>query len=289
MIGAAELALLPRGRDRHQHGARRADRRGGAARRRSRAATSPAPGSTCSRTSRRTPAHALRRHPAVIATPHVAGVTDGSLVNMGVMAAECIVAVLTGRAGAAGASRPRMIGERLFAAAARRATGLARRSRARSAWARCRRRRCRRSTSCRCCCWRCPGLLALIDGTRGLRRRVPARLLLRPRAPHLRPVLDHRGDPARVGALLVAGAAGGAGAVGAAGAVHRGAVRGGASGRRRAGAGSRCWRALGCCSIWRGNSSAPGSRGTRGAACGRSRAWPATSCSSRWPGSARRG
>ena len=39
----------------------------------------------------------LRRHPAVIATPHVAGVTDGSLVNMGVMAAECIVAVLTGR------------------------------------------------------------------------------------------------------------------------------------------------------------------------------------------------
>lgn len=41
--------------------------------------------------------HALRRHPAVIATPHVAGVTDGSLVNMGVMAAECIVAVLTGQ------------------------------------------------------------------------------------------------------------------------------------------------------------------------------------------------
>lgn len=42
-------------------------------------------------------AHPLRGHPAVIATPHVAGVTDGSLVNMGVMAAECIVAVLTGR------------------------------------------------------------------------------------------------------------------------------------------------------------------------------------------------
>ena len=41
--------------------------------------------------------HALRRHPGVIATPHVAGVTDGSLVNMGVMAAECIVAVLTGQ------------------------------------------------------------------------------------------------------------------------------------------------------------------------------------------------
>ena len=43
------------------------------------------------------PGHRLRRHPAVIATPHVAGVTDGSLVNMGVMAAECIAAVLTGR------------------------------------------------------------------------------------------------------------------------------------------------------------------------------------------------
>ncbi|MDP9095733.1 MAG: hydroxyacid dehydrogenase, partial [Pseudomonadota bacterium] len=39
----------------------------------------------------------LRRHPAVIATPHVSGVTEGSLVTMGVMAAECIVAVLTDR------------------------------------------------------------------------------------------------------------------------------------------------------------------------------------------------
>lgn len=38
----------------------------------------------------------LRRHPRVIATPHVAGVTDGSLVAMGVMAAECIAAVLRG-------------------------------------------------------------------------------------------------------------------------------------------------------------------------------------------------
>ena len=38
----------------------------------------------------------LRRHARVICTPHVAGVTDGSLVNMGVMAAECIVAVLLG-------------------------------------------------------------------------------------------------------------------------------------------------------------------------------------------------
>ena len=42
------------------------------------------------------PDHALRRHPRVLVTPHVAGVTDGSLVNMGVMAAECIVACLTG-------------------------------------------------------------------------------------------------------------------------------------------------------------------------------------------------
>lgn len=40
------------------------------------------------------PGYALRRHPRVICTPHVAGVTDGSLVAMGVMAAECIVAVL---------------------------------------------------------------------------------------------------------------------------------------------------------------------------------------------------
>ncbi len=39
----------------------------------------------------------LRRHPRVIVTPHVAGVTDGSLVNMGVMAATCIAAVLQGR------------------------------------------------------------------------------------------------------------------------------------------------------------------------------------------------
>ncbi len=43
------------------------------------------------------PAHyPLRRHPRVICTPHVAGVTDGSLVKMGVMAAECIAAVLRG-------------------------------------------------------------------------------------------------------------------------------------------------------------------------------------------------
>ena len=40
------------------------------------------------------PGDPLRRHPRVIVTPHVAGVTDGSLVAMGVMAAECIAAVL---------------------------------------------------------------------------------------------------------------------------------------------------------------------------------------------------
>ena len=42
------------------------------------------------------PADPLRRHARVIATPHVAGVTDGSLVSMGVMAAECIAAYLRG-------------------------------------------------------------------------------------------------------------------------------------------------------------------------------------------------
>ncbi len=42
------------------------------------------------------PDHPLRRHAKVLATPHVAGVTDGSLINMGVMAAECIVAVIAG-------------------------------------------------------------------------------------------------------------------------------------------------------------------------------------------------
>ena len=39
----------------------------------------------------------LRTHPAVLATPHVAGVTPDSLTAMGVMAAECIAAALTGR------------------------------------------------------------------------------------------------------------------------------------------------------------------------------------------------
>lgn len=39
----------------------------------------------------------LRTHPRVLVTPHVSGVTDASLVAMGVMAAECIAAVLGGR------------------------------------------------------------------------------------------------------------------------------------------------------------------------------------------------
>ncbi len=41
---------------------------------------------------------ALRNHPRVIATPHVAGVTPLAFERMGVMAAECIVAALTGGA-----------------------------------------------------------------------------------------------------------------------------------------------------------------------------------------------
>lgn len=43
-----------------------------------------------------TPDDPLRQHPRVIVTPHVSGVTAGSLVTMGVMAAECVVGVLTG-------------------------------------------------------------------------------------------------------------------------------------------------------------------------------------------------
>jgi D-3-phosphoglycerate dehydrogenase len=42
------------------------------------------------------PDHPLLTHPLVLATPHVAGVTPDSLTAMGVMAAECIAAVLTG-------------------------------------------------------------------------------------------------------------------------------------------------------------------------------------------------
>lgn len=40
--------------------------------------------------------HPLRQHPRALITPHVSGVTGGSLVNMGLMAAECIAAHLTG-------------------------------------------------------------------------------------------------------------------------------------------------------------------------------------------------
>ncbi len=43
------------------------------------------------------PGDPLRRHPGVLLTPHVAGVTADSMVAMGVMAAECIAAVLQGR------------------------------------------------------------------------------------------------------------------------------------------------------------------------------------------------
>jgi D-3-phosphoglycerate dehydrogenase len=43
------------------------------------------------------PDHPLRRHPRLIATAHAAGATPGSLVRMGMMAAECVVAALTGQ------------------------------------------------------------------------------------------------------------------------------------------------------------------------------------------------
>jgi D-3-phosphoglycerate dehydrogenase len=43
------------------------------------------------------PDHPLRNHPKVICTPHISGVTAGSMVNMGVMAAECIAWALTGQ------------------------------------------------------------------------------------------------------------------------------------------------------------------------------------------------
>jgi D-3-phosphoglycerate dehydrogenase len=41
--------------------------------------------------------HPLRDHPRVLCTPHISGVTAGSMVNMGVMAAECIAWALTGQ------------------------------------------------------------------------------------------------------------------------------------------------------------------------------------------------
>ncbi len=43
------------------------------------------------------PDHPLRTHPRVLATPHISGVTDASMVNMGVMAAESIAWALTGQ------------------------------------------------------------------------------------------------------------------------------------------------------------------------------------------------
>ncbi|HTI01141.1 MAG TPA: NAD(P)-dependent oxidoreductase, partial [Acidisoma sp.] len=39
----------------------------------------------------------LRRHPKVVLTPHMAGVTEGSMAQMAIDAAECVVARLTGR------------------------------------------------------------------------------------------------------------------------------------------------------------------------------------------------
>jgi D-3-phosphoglycerate dehydrogenase len=39
----------------------------------------------------------LRRHSKVIATPHISGVTEASLISMGVMAAECIAWALCGQ------------------------------------------------------------------------------------------------------------------------------------------------------------------------------------------------
>jgi D-3-phosphoglycerate dehydrogenase len=42
------------------------------------------------------PAHPFRRHPAIVFTPHIAGVTDGSMARMARDAAECVVAALTG-------------------------------------------------------------------------------------------------------------------------------------------------------------------------------------------------
>jgi D-3-phosphoglycerate dehydrogenase / 2-oxoglutarate reductase len=41
--------------------------------------------------------HPLRRHPNAICTPHIGGVTEASLVRMGVMAAECIAWALGGQ------------------------------------------------------------------------------------------------------------------------------------------------------------------------------------------------
>lgn len=42
--------------------------------------------------------HPLRRHPKVVLTPHMAGVTEGAMAQMAIQAAECVVAKLTGQA-----------------------------------------------------------------------------------------------------------------------------------------------------------------------------------------------
>jgi D-3-phosphoglycerate dehydrogenase len=40
--------------------------------------------------------HPFRRHPSVVLTPHIGGVTEGSMAQMAKDAAECVVAALTG-------------------------------------------------------------------------------------------------------------------------------------------------------------------------------------------------
>jgi D-3-phosphoglycerate dehydrogenase len=42
--------------------------------------------------------HPFRRHPSVVLTPHIAGVTEGSMAQMAKDAAACVVAALTGGA-----------------------------------------------------------------------------------------------------------------------------------------------------------------------------------------------
>src|SRR6476646_8209847 len=64
-----------------------------------------------------------------------------------------------------------------------------------------------------------PGLLTLLDAARS--PAGAARVVVRVRPPRPGPVLDHRGDPVRGGALLVAGAARRAGDGGSARGLHR--------------------------------------------------------------------
>ena len=70
-----------------------------------------------------------------------------------------------------------------------------------------------------------PGLLVLLDAAPFSRGGGAARLVVRPRPPRARALLDHRGDPVRGGALLVAGAACRARAGGGARGVHRRRLR----------------------------------------------------------------